>query len=57
VLWLRCFEKVPVDEITRMLGITEASGARGVLQRARRRLRAALAEDDRRLSAGGGRDE
>ncbi len=42
VLWLRCFEKVPVDGITRMLGIEDASGARGVLQRARRRLRAAL---------------
>jgi RNA polymerase sigma-70 factor (ECF subfamily) len=41
-LWLRCFEKIPVDEITRMLGIEEASGARGVLQRARRKLRAAL---------------
>ena len=42
VLWLRCFEKVPVDVITRMLEITEASGARGVLQRARRRLKAAM---------------
>jgi RNA polymerase sigma-70 factor (ECF subfamily) len=41
-LWLRCFEKMPVDEITRLLGIAEASGARGVLQRARRKLRAAL---------------
>ena len=41
-LWLRCFEKVPVDEITKLLGIEEASGARGVLQRARRKLRAAL---------------
>jgi len=41
-VWLRCFEKIPVDEITRMLGIEEASGARGVLQRARRKLRAAL---------------
>jgi RNA polymerase sigma-70 factor (ECF subfamily) len=44
-LWLRCFEKVPVDEITKLLGIEEASGARGVLQRGRRKLRAAL--DDR----------
>ena len=42
-LWLRCFEKMPVDEITKVLAITEASGARGVLQRARRKLRAALA--------------
>jgi RNA polymerase sigma-70 factor (ECF subfamily) len=43
VLWLRCFEKVPVDVITRTLGITEPSGARGILQRARRRLKAAMA--------------
>ena len=43
-LWLRCYEKVPVDEITRMLGLTESSGARGILQRARRRLRATLRE-------------
>ncbi len=42
VLWLRCFDKVPVDGITRLLEITDASGARGILQRARRRLRAAL---------------
>lgn len=43
VLWLRCFEKVPVDVITRMLEITEPSGARAILQRARRRLKAAMA--------------
>lgn len=42
VLWLRCFECMPVDAITQTLGIDQASGARGVLQRARRRLRAAL---------------
>jgi len=45
VLWLRCFEKVPVDTITRLLAIESPSGARGVLQRARRRLRAALAQE------------
>jgi RNA polymerase sigma-70 factor (ECF subfamily) len=44
VLWLRCLEKMPVPEITRVLGITQASGARGVLQTARRKLRAALGE-------------
>ena len=44
VLWLRCFERVPVDEITRLLGITASSGARGVLQSARRKLRAVLQE-------------
>jgi RNA polymerase sigma-70 factor (ECF subfamily) len=41
---LRCFERMPVDEISVVLNIREASGARGVLQRARRKLRAALAE-------------
>lgn len=46
VLWLRCFEKVPVDGITRMLGIEESSGARGVLQRARRRLRVAMTQTE-----------
>jgi RNA polymerase sigma-70 factor, ECF subfamily len=39
---LRCFEKVSVDEITRLLKIESASGARGILQKARRKLRAAL---------------
>jgi RNA polymerase sigma-70 factor (ECF subfamily) len=43
-LWLRCFERMPVDEISRVLGIDQASGARGILQKARRKLRAALGE-------------
>jgi len=42
VLWLRCFERMSIDRITDALEIEEASGARGVLQRARRRLRAAM---------------
>lgn len=46
VLWLRCVEKMPVDGITRLLALPEASGARAVLQRARRRLRAALAAEE-----------
>lgn len=50
-LWLRCFEKLPVDEITAILGIEEATGARAVLQRARRKLTRALAE--RRTRQGG----
>jgi RNA polymerase sigma factor (sigma-70 family) len=41
-LWLRCFELMPVEAITAALGLTEASGARAVLQRARRKLRSAL---------------
>ena len=40
-VWLRYAEHMPVDEITRVLGLTAASGARGLLQTARRKLRAA----------------
>jgi len=42
-IYLRCFENMPVDAITQALGIHEATGARAVLQRARRKLRTALA--------------
>ncbi len=42
-LWLRAVEKLPVDEITRVLGLRSASGARGVLQAARRKLKARFA--------------
>jgi RNA polymerase sigma-70 factor, ECF subfamily len=41
-LILRCVECLSVEEITRALEISQASGARGVLQTARRKLRAAL---------------
>jgi RNA polymerase sigma-70 factor (ECF subfamily) len=41
-IWLRCVEGLSVDDVTRILGIDGASGARAVLQRARRKLRAAL---------------
>jgi RNA polymerase sigma-70 factor (ECF subfamily) len=41
-LWLRSFERMPVEAITAVLGIRGPSGARGVLQRGRRKLRAAL---------------
>jgi len=44
-LWLRCFERMPVDAITQALDLTDASGARGALQRARRKLRRALAAE------------
>jgi RNA polymerase sigma-70 factor (ECF subfamily) len=50
VVWLRCFERMPVDAITTVLKIPGATGARGALQRARRKLRAALA--DRELRKG-----
>jgi len=45
-LWLRCFERMPVEEITRLLNIPGASGARAVLQSARRKLRLALDRRD-----------
>lgn len=41
-LAMRCFDRLPVDEITRRLNVDGASGARGLLQSARRKLRAAL---------------
>jgi RNA polymerase sigma-70 factor (ECF subfamily) len=43
-LWLRAHEGMPVDEITRLLGLRGASGARSLLQSARRKLRASLVE-------------
>lgn len=42
-LWLRCGEGMPVETITQVLGLESVSGARGLLQTARRKLRAALA--------------
>lgn len=45
-LWLRAMEGLSVEHITAVLGVEGASGARGLLQGARRRLRAALAEAD-----------
>jgi RNA polymerase sigma-70 factor (ECF subfamily) len=41
-IWLRCVERMPVDEVTRILRLDGASGARAVLQRARRKIRVAL---------------
>lgn len=45
-LWLRAHEGTSVEEITRMLQIDSATGARGLLQTARRKLHAALALGD-----------
>jgi len=39
---LRCEERLPIQEITSRLGVDSASGARGVLQTARRKLRVAM---------------
>jgi RNA polymerase sigma-70 factor (ECF subfamily) len=41
-LWLRAYEGMSVEDITEVLRLDGASGARGVLQTARRKLRAAL---------------
>jgi RNA polymerase sigma-70 factor (ECF subfamily) len=46
-LWLRCFERLPVEEITKILDIDSVSGARGLLQKARRKLKTAIEEGDR----------
>lgn len=40
-LWLRYSELMPVDEITVLLSLDQKTGARALLQRARRKLRAA----------------
>ena len=45
-LWLRAEEGMSVEEITRVLRLESATGARGLLQTARRKLRAALREGD-----------
>jgi RNA polymerase sigma-70 factor (ECF subfamily) len=39
-LWLRCHEEMSVEDITKALDLTTASGARTVLQTARRKIRA-----------------
>jgi len=45
-LWLRCIEGLSVEAITMLLDVQESSGARAVLQRARRKLRTALDHRD-----------
>lgn len=41
-LWLKAYEGMAVKDITRVLGVEEESGARALLQTARRKLRVAL---------------
>ena len=41
-LWLRAFEGMGMDDITQLLKLDNATGARGLLQTARRKLAAAL---------------
>ncbi len=45
-IWLRYVEGVNVDEITVVLGLAGATGARGLLQGARRKLRANWPKDE-----------
>lgn len=45
--WLRYYEGMSVNEITRRMGLETSSGARGLLQRARRRLNAAMRQPER----------
>jgi len=47
-IWMRCHEGLSVDVITQRLEIPERTGARAVLQRARRKLKAALLARDAR---------
>ena len=42
-LWMRCYERLSVEDITQLLHLEGVTGARALLQRARRKLRAALA--------------
>ena len=42
-VWLHYVERIPLDEVTKIMRLDTASGARAVLQRARRKLRAARA--------------
>lgn len=46
-LWLRAQEEISVDELTRVLGLENATGARALLQTARRKLRAAMDASER----------
>jgi RNA polymerase sigma factor (sigma-70 family) len=43
-IWLRYSERLPVEEITAILNLDQKTGARAVLQRARRKLKSALEE-------------
>jgi RNA polymerase sigma-70 factor (ECF subfamily) len=46
-LWLRAQEGTSVDELTQVLGLENATGARALLQTARRKLRAAMDAGER----------
>jgi RNA polymerase sigma-70 factor (ECF subfamily) len=48
-VWMRYMDHLSVEEITRLLGLTGSTGARSVLQNARRKLRAAMTGSNRRF--------
>jgi len=52
-LWLQCIEDFSIDEITEALTIEGSTGARGVLQNARRKLRDVLKQEDLRREVEG----
>ena len=54
---LRCFERMPVDHITETLCLENATGARGLLQTARRKLRAELVRSGDGEPGAGGAEE
>ena len=51
-LALRCFERMPVEAITEVMGLDNRTGARALLQKARRKLRAALERETDRDPGG-----
>ena len=51
-VYLRYVEQLPQDTITTVLGLSEASGARGLLQRCRRKLTRALRQELEALGHG-----
>ncbi len=53
-IWLRYSERMPIEAITSLLDLDQKSGARGLLQRARRKLRTAIdgEQEDRPVRGG-----
>lgn len=52
-VWLRYSERMPVESLTVLMALDGKSGARGLLQRARRKLRAAIEEAEGHAPRGG----
>ncbi len=54
VVYLRCVEKMSIDSITQVMRIKGTSGARAVMQRARRKLKLALVDQGFNFGSVGG---